>query len=90
MKQFDIYGNEVDFEEASGIKKSKDITDAELLEQIIIHIDLMYHGKQYRFRNKDGTYYSREACRDLTKQEVLEEIVEELCVINKILEDDRP
>ena len=40
------------------------------------------HDKDYRFENQDGTWYSRESCRDLTNEEVLEELRAELIQLN--------
>lgn len=50
----------------------------ELLKYLIAEIDLIMHDKDYRFENQDGTWYSRESCRDLTNEEVLEELRTEL------------
>ena len=36
------------------------------------------HDKDYRFENANGTWYSRESCRDLTNEEVFEELRTEL------------
>ena len=40
------------------------------------------HDKDYRFENQDGTWYSRESCRDLTNEEVFEELRNELRQLN--------
>ena len=50
----------------------------ELLKYLIAEIDLIMHDKDYRFENEDGTWYSRESCRDLTNEEVFEELRTEL------------
>ena len=50
----------------------------ELLKYLIAEIDLIMHDKDYRFENDNGTWYSRESCRDLTNEEVLEELRTEL------------
>ena len=50
----------------------------ELLKYLICEIDLIMHDKDYRFENADGTWYSRESCRDLTNEEVFEELRTEL------------
>lgn len=50
----------------------------ELLKCLIVEIDLIMHDKNYRFENADGTWYSRESCRDLTNEEVFEELKTEL------------
>ena len=50
----------------------------ELLKYLIAEIDLIMHDKDYRFENANGTWYSRESCRDLTNEEVLEELRTEL------------
>ena len=50
----------------------------ELLKYLIAEIDLIMHDKDYRFENQDGTWYSRESCRDLTNEELFEELRTEL------------
>ena len=50
----------------------------ELLKYLIAEIDLIMHDKDYRFENDNGTWYSRESCRDLTNEEVFEELRTEL------------
>lgn len=50
----------------------------ELLKYLIAEIDLIMHDKDYRFENANGTWYSRESCRDLTNEEVFEELRSEL------------
>ena len=50
----------------------------ELLKYLITEIDLIMHDKDYRFENANGTWYSRESCRDLTNEEVFEELRTEL------------
>ena len=50
----------------------------ELLKYLIAEIDLIMHDKDYRFENANGTWYSRESCRDLTNEEVFEELRAEL------------
>ena len=50
----------------------------ELLKCLIAEIDLIMHDKDYRFENANGTWYSRESCRDLTNEEVFEELRTEL------------
>ena len=58
----------------------------ELLEHLIAEIDLIMHDKDYRFENKDGTWFSRESCRDLTNEEVFEELKSELMQLNSQVE----
>lgn len=62
------------------------MTDTEVLKGIICMLDLIYHGKSYRFRNDDGTWYSREACRDITNNELIDEIMPELRYIQMAVE----
>ena len=50
----------------------------ELLKYLIAEIDLIMHDKDYRFENDNDTWYSRESCRDLTNEEVFEELRAEL------------
>ena len=59
----------------------------ELLKYLICEIDLVMHDKDYRFENEDGTWYSRESCKNLTNEEVFEELKGELRQLAKI-EDD--
>lgn len=58
----------------------------ELLKYLIAEIDLIMHDKQYRFKNEDGTWYSRESCKDLTNEEVFEELKKELKQLNNQIE----
>ena len=51
----------------------------EFTMQLLAIIDLHKHGKQYRFMYNDSELiYSREACKELTFDEVIKEIGEEL------------
>lgn len=59
----------------------------ELLKYLICEIDLVMHDKDYRFENEDGTWYSRESCKNLTNEEVFEELKSELRQLAQI-EDD--
>lgn len=52
--------------------------DRRLLMKLISKIDLIMHDKQYRFKNEDGTWYSREACKDISSEEVYHELAKEL------------
>lgn len=63
------------------------MNDKELLERLLLRIDLLCHDKQYRFRNKDGTWYSREACKDLTNEELVRELDAEFNNLNETLND---
>ena len=56
----------------------------ELLKYLICEIDLVMHDKDYRFENEDGTWYSRESCKNLTNEEVFEELKSELRQLAKI------
>ena len=58
----------------------------ELLKYLIAEIDLIMHDKDYRFENQDGTWFSRESCRDLTNEEVFEELKSELMQLNSQVE----
>jgi F0F1-type ATP synthase membrane subunit b/b' len=59
----------------------------ELLKYLICEVDLIMHDKDYRFENEDGTWYSRESCKNLTNEELFEELKTELRQLSKI-EDD--
>ena len=56
----------------------------ELLKCLIAEIDLIMHDKDYRFENEDGTWYSRESCKNLTNEEVFEEIKGELMQLSDL------
>lgn len=56
------------------------------LENLIAYIDLIMHDKDYRFRNPDGTWYSRESCRDLTIAELENELFKELRNLQAVVE----
>ncbi len=58
----------------------------ELLNLLIGQIDLIMHGKQYRFENCDGTWYSRESCSYLTLDELSQELIKELLQLNRLVE----
>ena len=61
----------------------------ELLKYLICEIDLVMHDKDYRFENEDGTWYSRESCKNLTNEEVFEELKTELRQLAKIEDVNR-
>ena len=69
------------------------ISKEQLLRAIITEIDLIMHGKDYRFENKDGTWYSREQGKDLTNEELFLELKEELRELaqleDKLVEEER-
>ena len=58
----------------------------DLLLYLINEIDLIMHDKQYRLKNEDGTWYSRESCKDLTNEELFEELKGELRQLNSQVE----
>lgn len=60
--------------------------DRRLLMKLISKIDLIMHDKPYRFKNDNGTWYSREACKDITPEEVYDEIAGELEQLNNLCE----
>ena len=62
------------------------MTDEGLLQGIICMLDAIYHGKSYRFRNQDGTWYSREACRNINNYELWNELMPELRYIQNAVE----
>lgn len=60
-------------------KRIKELEEDQALLTILISgIDNLMHDKDYRFENANGTWYSRESCRDLTNEEVFEELRTEL------------
>ena len=52
--------------------------DQALLTILISGIDNLMHDKDYRFKNDNGTWYSRQSCKDLTNEEVYQEIIDEI------------
>lgn len=52
--------------------------DQALLTMLISGIDNLMHDKDYRFKNDNGTWYSRQSCKDLTSEEVYQEIIDEI------------
>ena len=59
-----------------------------LLLTLIGKIDFLMHDKDYRFLNEDGTWASREACRDLSDDEMIAEISEEINQLYNKLEEE--
>ena len=55
--------------------------------KLIGDIDILMHDKQYRFLNDNGTWYSREACKNLTDEEMLSEISKEINQLYNKLEE---
>ena len=47
----------------------------------------MQHGKDYRFRNENNTFYSRQSCCDLTLEETVKELLDELSQTEQSLEN---
>lgn len=62
------------------------MNDKDLLEKILLRLDLLLHDKQYRFRNQDNTWYSRESCKDISNDELLNELDAEFADLSRILE----
>lgn len=46
--------------------------------EMFSRITSAYYGKEYYFVNKDGTAYSRESHRDMTRQEAFNEFIANL------------
>jgi hypothetical protein len=63
------------------------MNDKDLLEKILLRLDLLLHDKQYRFRNQDNTWYSRESCKDISNDELLRELDIEFTDLSRILEE---
>lgn len=60
-------------------KRIKELKESEvLIKALITGIDLIMHDKDYRFKNDDGTWYSRKSCKNITNEEVYEEIIDEI------------
>lgn len=52
--------------------------DQSLLFMLVSGIDCLMHDKDYRFKNPDGTWYSRQSCRNMESAEVYQEIIDEI------------
>lgn len=69
--------------ENSELKKDK-----ELLKSLIGIIDLIMHDKQYRFEDSSNVWYSRKSCKELNREQLLEELEEELHSLGNLVEGE--
>lgn len=60
------------------------------LEEFILDLDVVLYEKQVHFKQPDeDVWYSRESCKYITLDEVLQEILDEIRLLDEVLEDTR-
>ena len=60
------------------------------LEEFILDLDVVLYEKQVHFKQQDeDVWYSRESCKYITLDEVLQEILDEINLLDQALEDTR-
>ena len=60
------------------------------LEDFILDLDVVLYEKQVHFKQPDeDVWYSRESCKYITLDEVLQEILDEIRLLDQALEDTR-
>ena len=60
------------------------------LEEFILDLDVVLYEKQVHFKQPDeDVWYSRESCKYITLDEVLQEILDEIRLLDQALEDTR-
>lgn len=60
------------------------------LEEFILDLDVALYEKQIHFKQPDeDVWYSRESCKYITLDEVLQEILDEINLLDQALEDTR-
>ena len=60
------------------------------LEEFILDLDVVLYEKQVHFKQPDeDVWYSRESCKYITLDEVLQEILDEINLLDQALEDTR-
>lgn len=60
------------------------------LEEFILDLDVVLYEKQVHFKQPDeDAWYSRESCKYITLDEVLQEILDEISLLDQTLEDTR-
>ena len=65
-------------------------TKSDKLEEFILDLDVALYEKQIHFKQPDeDVWYSRESCKYITLDEVLQEILDEINLLDQALEDTR-
>lgn len=60
------------------------------LEEFILDLDVVLYEKQVHFKQPDeDVWYSRESCKYITLDEVLQEILDEISLLDQTLEETR-
>lgn len=60
------------------------------LEEFILDLDVVLYEKQVHFKQPDeDVWYSRESCKYITLDEVLQEILDEIRLLDQTLEETR-
>lgn len=60
------------------------------LEEFILDLDVVLYEKQVHFKQPDeDAWYSRESCKYITLDEVLQEILDEISLLDQAMEDTR-
>ena len=60
------------------------------LEEFILYLDVVLYEKQVHFKQPDeDVWYSRESCKYITLDEVLQEILDEIRLLDQALADTR-
>lgn len=63
-------------------------TKSDKLEEFILDLDVALYEKQIHFKQPDeDVWYSRESCKYITLDEVLQEILDEIRLLDQTLED---
>lgn len=63
-------------------------TTRDKLEEFILDLDVALYEKQIHFKQPDeDVWYSRESCKYITLDEVLQEILDEIRLLDQTLED---
>lgn len=60
------------------------------LEEFILDLDVVLYEKQVHFKQPDeDVWYSRESCKYITLDEVMQEILDEISLLDQTLEETR-
>ena len=60
------------------------------LEEFILDLDVVLYEKQVHFKQPDeDVWYSRESCKYITLDEVLQEILDEIRLLDQTMEETR-
>lgn len=65
-------------------------TKSDKLEEFILDLDVALYEKQIHFKQPDeDVWYSRESCKYITLDEVMQEILDEISLLDQTLEETR-